>query len=326
MATREWQPGHATPPFLAMPMRVIVLGEFDETLLPEDVTPERVVSTALDRCGRISVPQVLRDYRQPPEAAPLLLVTAHDLSQPGCDSLFGYANQSGRVAIVSTYRLYTSNAAQTRRRLANVMAHEYGHLEGNRHCSTPNCLMYPARRPEDIDARSLESCGRCPRAATRLVHVLAVAAAVALTIASLDRIGHALRFNKEPFSWSHQNGEVQLTFRKSPLLALGHENTFVPARAEALARSLNSLYLQIHPPAMEVVPTENGKALIRAGNAPLIEMEATGAVNQTAQQWIAQIEPILKSKGLKGENCANCHIDRISQIDYEISRKGLLKR
>ena len=48
--------------------------------------------------------------------------------------------------------------------LVNITRHEFGHLAGLDHCSTPGCLMQPLRSRDDVAARADQPCGACPRA------------------------------------------------------------------------------------------------------------------------------------------------------------------
>lgn len=312
-------------------MRSQLLGEFTGDLLPDGLTPDITVPVVRDRLGRVSVEEVARAHRQPEGTPPLLLLTSHDLFLSGCHSLFGFASARDQVAIVSSARLGREGDERRRTRLANVIAHERGHLDGLRHCPTRGCVMSRAQSVADIDARGLEPCGRCPRASHRLVGALAAVAVLVLLIAAMDAGATVMRVRKQPFSWHAADGNVSLFFKDSSLVTLGNAGAASPvARAERMTRALNRLFLQVHPDSLEVHPQGTAGALIRAGGQPIVEVlpgDANGrAALQVAQQWAGKIQTLLLAKGLKSESCPGCHIRRIDEIDSEMRNKGRLRR
>lgn len=96
------------------------------------------------------------------ELAPqrVLILTNKTLRLPNRARIWGYAWHRRNVAIVSTQDL---DLAVTSRRLANVVSHEFGHLDGYGHCTSEGCLMQPLASPKALDHRSFERCGHCPR-------------------------------------------------------------------------------------------------------------------------------------------------------------------
>lgn len=139
----------------------------ERTATPED---------ALDTAGRLMVGPLLTAMAR---QAPAVIVTDRDLMTPESSQLFGISSYSRQIAVVSTFRLREPGGDLTRR-LQNVMAHERGHLAGLLHCRTENCLMHPARTPQDIDARAEAPCGQCPKRGTGLLRSQAWRMAVAL--------------------------------------------------------------------------------------------------------------------------------------------------
>lgn len=326
----------STEPDTLPSWRVLILGEFPADLLADGLVPERTVPVATDDAGRVSVREALRAHRPAPggtapDSPPLLLLTSHDLSLAGCDTLFGYASVRDRMAIVSSHRLESEDRALVRRRLAAVMAHERGHLDGLRHCPTRGCLMTPARGVADLDERGLARCGLCQRPQRRLLGTLAAAAGFVLLIASLDACAEILKVRKQPFNWQASNGRVAVFFKDTPLVTLA-DNGAVPTaeRAELMTRSLNRLFLQVHPPSLEVQPKGAEGAVIRAGTLPVGEVLPSDAGGhpalEVAQQWAGQIQPLLRAKGLAGESCPGCHVTRIDEIDREMRTKGTFRR
>jgi predicted Zn-dependent protease len=116
---------------------------------------------AADRPLRVE--QVLAEVEHvAPSSRPTLIVTLRPIVTTGSDPLFGYADARRRVAIVSLARLGgETDDPRVWRRLANVVAHERGHLAGLAHCDSAACLMNRAPTVEGLDRRPNELCGRC---------------------------------------------------------------------------------------------------------------------------------------------------------------------
>jgi len=123
-------------------------------------------------------------------AMPLLVLTGHDLSLPGCSALFGYADHDRQIAVVSTFRLWDPNREVLTQRLENEIAHEWAHLEGWLHCGTEGCLMHAVTDAAELDSRPTARCGTCPRMHTwpRWRRLAAACLFFAATIAAGDSI------------------------------------------------------------------------------------------------------------------------------------------
>jgi hypothetical protein len=161
---------------------VAVLGVIDDALSPRDRTiagDDHV--DALGDSGPLDVAATIAwAQRHRPRNGPVLVLTDRDLSIPEVGSLFGFSDRRRGVAIVSSFRLAATDAVQSRRRIANAIAHEAGHLDGLRHCSN-DCVMRQAMHAADLDTRPGVPCGRCPRR-TNVVTATVVALAVTLLI------------------------------------------------------------------------------------------------------------------------------------------------
>lgn len=73
----------------------------------------------------------------------LLGITAVDLFAPGLHFVFGEADPRRGVAVMSTWRLRGSAAAEDFLRLvATEAVHELGHTYGLGHCRNPRCVMW----------------------------------------------------------------------------------------------------------------------------------------------------------------------------------------
>lgn len=291
------------------PLRVRVLGSIDEGLVPEEIA-RSPLPVNLDSEGRVPVRDVLREYGG--DTAPVVLLTSHDLSSPGCRRLFGYADRRRRAAIVSTFHLRSQDQATLRRRVANIMAHEVGHLDGRGHCSDPRCVMRPARTAADVDTRGMELCGRCRQRPARK-YALAAIAAILLAVFGLDAVAQALHRRSKPFSWREQDRAAYVLYQKEPVLTLADS-----VRARAAAQSLNELFLTLSPPPLEVVPAGDA-ALVRAGTQPVLEIQPADAAGgdplSLGRSFAARVEPLLRGKGAEHESCPSCHIYRLQEVE-----------
>ena len=81
--------------------------------------------------------------------------------------VFGEAHLGGTVALVSMHRLrpemygLPSDPELLRQRLLTETVHEFGHLLGAVHCSTPGCVMTFSGAVEEIDLKSPDPCHDC---------------------------------------------------------------------------------------------------------------------------------------------------------------------
>lgn len=94
---------------------------------------------------------------------------SEDLFLPIFTHVFGEAEQDGRHAVVSLYRLhYRSDGTpapepQVFERAAKVALHETGHLFNLFHCTDPRCLMHFADDLNTLDAIPINFCPYCTR-------------------------------------------------------------------------------------------------------------------------------------------------------------------
>jgi archaemetzincin len=115
-----------------------------------------------DARGRLPVRDLIRCTERERRSGSLLVLTDRDLSLPGCESLFGFADRRAGVAVISTARLEDpSDPSRLPARLLNESAHELGHLNGLHHCSDPSCVMRPVTEGHELDTRPLTPCARC---------------------------------------------------------------------------------------------------------------------------------------------------------------------
>ena len=97
----------------------------------------------------------------------ILGVTDYDLFVPVLTYVFGEAQLSGKVAVVSCFRLrpelygLPEDALLTESRLEKEAIHELGHTFGLIHCSDDRCVMHPSTYAEDIDLKETRLCINC---------------------------------------------------------------------------------------------------------------------------------------------------------------------
>lgn len=298
-------------------MRTRILGEFDPGLLPEFAADAERTAEEAGADGRVEVARLLRQHRRP-DREPVLLLTSRDLNLKGCRSAFGYADRRRQVAVVSSFRL-EGNAA----RLANVVAHELGHLRGLKHCSDPGCLMHPAAQAEDIDARGSEPCPRCRRARFNWLATAAAVAFFAFAIAGLDGFSRLLKPSREPFAWRGRGDSATVLYRRESVLEFRQAGA--AERARAAAQSLNTLFLQIRPAQLQVLEAPD-RVLVRAGGVTVAELLPADSRPEPparfARSWVRRIEPLIRGKGTAAEGCPDCHIYRIPDIEANMRARG----
>lgn len=97
----------------------------------------------------------------------LVAVVAKDLFLPIFTHVYGEARLSGRVAVVSLYRLEAAEdgIVPTRRiireRAAKVVIHELLHTFGLTHCRHAGCLMQPVTTIPGLDDLQIRLCRSC---------------------------------------------------------------------------------------------------------------------------------------------------------------------
>ncbi len=121
------------------------------------------------RRGQYSAPLILQNLSRvcPPDALKFLAVTEADLFIPMVTFVYGQAQLSGRMAIVSLarlsqefYGLPANNELKTRRSRKEV-AHELGHSFGLVHCRDRSCIMSLSTEIQQIDVKSEDFCPGC---------------------------------------------------------------------------------------------------------------------------------------------------------------------
>lgn len=92
----------------------------------------------------------------------VLGVTDLDLYSGRLNFVFGVADPSTRVAVMSLHRLRAgADARLARERALKEAVHELGHTFGLRHCSDPACVMAFSNRLADTDHKTSRFCPSC---------------------------------------------------------------------------------------------------------------------------------------------------------------------
>jgi archaemetzincin len=116
---------------------------------------------------------ILEDLVQTANVNFLLGVAPFDLYVPGMNYVFGEARCPGRVAVISTCRLKSTNDSNLTLlgdRVVKEAVHETGHMLGLRHCSDESCVMHFSERLADTDRKRGDFCSEC-RSGLRWVEV-----------------------------------------------------------------------------------------------------------------------------------------------------------
>ena len=99
----------------------------------------------------------------------VIAILGVDLFIPIFTHVLGEAQEGGRFALASMYRLKedstgsTPSISKVLKRLSKVALHELGHLFSLVHCSDPKCLMHFAGNLQNLDEIVLDFCGYCSR-------------------------------------------------------------------------------------------------------------------------------------------------------------------
>ena len=95
----------------------------------------------------------------------LVAVVNVDICLPIFTHVFGEAQQDGKWALVSLFRLLDRPAdprsALLYERTAKIALHEIGHLFNLRHCEDPGCLMQFSGELAELDLMPLHFCRYC---------------------------------------------------------------------------------------------------------------------------------------------------------------------
>lgn len=94
-------------------------------------------------------------------------VTSADIFVPSLNFIFGLADMSRGVALLSTARLTSfgleidGNSSLVNERVFKEATHELGHLFGLTHCYEPTCIMSFANSIKDVDRKLPMLCSDC---------------------------------------------------------------------------------------------------------------------------------------------------------------------
>lgn len=93
----------------------------------------------------------------------VLVIVDVDLYAPGLNFVFGQANLSSGVAIISLCRLNEGHAGRAKflERATKEAVHELGHTFGLEHCSDSKCVMHFSNSLQDTDIKEATFCGHC---------------------------------------------------------------------------------------------------------------------------------------------------------------------
>jgi len=97
----------------------------------------------------------------------LLGVADVDLYVPSLNFVFGEADPSDRVAVISVTRLRQSfyglrdDTALFLDRVGKEAVHELGHVFNLRHCTQPRCVKFFSNSLADTDWKEDDFCNRC---------------------------------------------------------------------------------------------------------------------------------------------------------------------
>ncbi|MBI4320088.1 MAG: archaemetzincin family Zn-dependent metalloprotease [Chloroflexi bacterium] len=102
---------------------------------------------------------------KPPDAKRMLGIADADLYAHSLNFVFGQAELSGKVAVISIYRLQAP-AAQADdgllfERTLKEAVHELGHTFGLGHCHDANCVMHFSNTLSDTDRKTTLCCVMC---------------------------------------------------------------------------------------------------------------------------------------------------------------------
>ena len=285
----------------------------------------------LGGAGMVETTQLPRGFGAPVEAKslirslcgdgkgkPALFLIDRELSAGRVASVFGFSDRRRGVAVVSSARLRDpASEERTARRIANVADHELGHLNGLGHCRHAECLMYPAKAPDDVDARGDLACERCRNRTHPLLALVALAACLGAFLC-VDQASLLLPppESHSPFTvLQPAAGEnPQLLFNGRPVL----RSASLVTRQREITDQLNAAFQQVPVQQVGIESASGSRATLLLNGSPLLEVTARDAGAATpaaaACEWAEDLRQLLRSKGNPGSVCAECHIGRYSQV------------
>jgi len=101
--------------------------------------------------------------------AKVIAIVNVDLFIPIFTHVMGEAQEGGRFALVSMYRLLKGrsegrpSALKALERLEKIALHELGHLFSMVHCADEKCIMHFSGNLQDIDRIMLDFCAYCEK-------------------------------------------------------------------------------------------------------------------------------------------------------------------
>ena len=120
--------------------------------------------------GQYNAARILKAFQSMPfdhDLDKVIGIMNVDLFIPIFTHVLGEANEGGRFALASLYRLgkaadgIAASMDQIIERLVKVAVHELGHLFNMGHCLNKHCLMHYSGNLADLDATSLSFCDYC---------------------------------------------------------------------------------------------------------------------------------------------------------------------
>ncbi|MFB0527688.1 MAG: archaemetzincin family Zn-dependent metalloprotease [bacterium] len=119
--------------------------------------------------GQYFASLILDELKQniPEDGEKVLGVIDVDIFVPALNFIFGQADLSGKVALISLTRLReefygsSKNEKLFLNRAVKEAVHELGHTFGLRHCGNPKCVMYFSNSLRDTDIKEADFCEQC---------------------------------------------------------------------------------------------------------------------------------------------------------------------
>lgn len=137
-------------------------------ILPPLKTPRYAFDEQRNQYNAATIIKTLESLNFEDHAKVIALVNV-DLFIPIFTHVMGEAQEGGRVALVSMYRLIKGgkgnrpSTSKILERLVKVALHELGHLFDVVHCTDAKCIMHFAGNIQDIDHIMLNFCTYCQR-------------------------------------------------------------------------------------------------------------------------------------------------------------------